>query len=292
MAHYRNKSKENFDGLFESLEKYGTKIPPEFKAKIEDQLNNRLNYEPKIGVFGKTGVGKSSLCNAIFGQDICPISDIKACTREPQEIFLSVGSKGLKLLDVPGVGESGERDKEYDELYRKLLPELDLILWVLKGDDRAFSSDEQFYKKIVRPYIQAGKPFFIVINQVDKIEPFRDWDVPNRRPGGKQATNIDEKHRAVSGYFELPMAQVLTVSANEKYRLIELVDAIIHSLPNDKKLVVLKQVAEENRSENAKREAESGFLDTVVEVVKGVVGIVADVVFAKAASFIKSLWPW
>ncbi|MFI3217673.1 MAG: 50S ribosome-binding GTPase [Methylococcales bacterium] len=289
-------SNASYDELFESLEKQGIKIPPEFKSKIENQLNNRLNYEPKIGVFGKTGVGKSSLCNAVFGRDVCPISDVKACTREPQEVFLSIGNKGLKLLDVPGVGESGERDREYEELYKKLLPELDLVLWVLKGDDRAFSSDEQFYKKLVRPYIHAGKPFFIVINQVDKIEPFRDWDVQNRKPSGKQATNIDEKHRAVSDYFELPMTQVLTVSANEKYRLIELVDAVIHALPNDKKIVVLKQVAEENRSEGAKKEAKRGFWNTVVDVVKDVAGIAIDglkeVVKGGFGGLIKSLFSW
>jgi len=283
-------SAANYQGLFETLEKQGIKIPPEFKAKIEDQLNNKLNYEPRIGVFGKTGVGKSSLCNAVFGQDVCSISDVKACTREPQEIFLSIGGKGLKLLDVPGVGESGERDTEYAKLYEKLFPELDLILWVLKGDDRAFSSDEQFYKKIVRPYIQAGKPFFMVINQVDKIEPLREWDEKNRRPGGKQATNIDEKHRAVSGYFELPMAQILTVSANEKYRIVELVDAIIHALPNDKKIIVLKQVAEENRSESAKKEAESGWWDTVKEVVKNVVDVAVSYVVDKVSSWMP--WNW
>ncbi|WP_353258595.1 GTPase family protein [Prochlorothrix hollandica] len=278
----------NYEGLFETLEKQGIHIPPELKAKIEDQLNNKLNYEPKIGIFGKTGVGKSSLCNAVFGQDVCPISDVEACTRQPQEVFLRIGGKGLKLLDVPGVGESGERDKEYADLYKKLFPELDLILWVLKGDDRAFSSDEQFYKEIVRPYIQAGKPFFMVINQVDKIEPLREWDEKNKRPGGKQAANIDAKHRSVSGYFELPMAQVLTVSANEKYRLVELVDAIIHALPKDKKIVLLKQVAEENVSENAKREAESGWLDTVVEVIR----IVADVVTKVGKSLVSWVFSW
>lgn len=282
---------ENYQQLFESLEKQGTKIPPEFKAKIEDQLNNKLNYEPRIGVFGKTGVGKSSLCNAVFGQDVCPISNIEACTRKPQEVFLSIGNKGLKLLDVPGVGENADRDKEYAELYKKLFPELDLILWVLKGDDRAFSSDQQFYKKLVRPYIQEGKPFFMVINQVDKIEPTEDWDRENKRPAGEQATNIDLKHKAVAGYFELPMADVLTISASKKYRLVELVDAIIHGLPKDKKMVVLKQVAEENRSDSAKREAESGWWDTVKEVVENVVGAAVSYVADKIDSWIR--WrPW
>lgn len=257
---------ENYKDLFETLESAGVKITAEYKSTITNKINQILNYEPKVGVFGKTGAGKSSLCNAVFGRDVCQISNIQACTRMPQEIPLSIGSHGLKLLDVPGVGESGERDVEYAELYKNLLPELDLVLWVLKGDDRAFSSDEAFYKKMVRPYVDAGKPFFMVINQVDKIEPFREWDVDNRRPGKQQANNIQEKQRAVAGYFELPISQVLCVSAHEKYGLVELVDAIIHALPNDKKAIVLKDVAEENRSEKAKKEAETGLWDAVKEI--------------------------
>jgi predicted GTPase len=139
-------------------------------------------------------------------------------------------------------------------LYQSLLPELDLILWVLKGDDRAFSSDEEFYNRLIRPYIKVGKPFLIVINQVDKVEPFREWDVENNRPAGKQAINIEEKHKIVAGIFDQPLEHVITVSANEKYRLIELVDAIIHALPNDQKFIVLDKIkhVQEEEMEQAK----------------------------------------
>jgi len=153
--------------LFELLEKQGIKVESAYKTKIEDRLNQIRDYVPKIGVFGKTGVGKSSLCNALFGEDICDISDVNACTRNPQEVILSIGGgAGLKLLDVPGVGETDERDGEYDELYQKLLPELDLIFWVFKGDDRANSSDEKFYNRLIKRYVNAGKPFLAVINQM------------------------------------------------------------------------------------------------------------------------------
>jgi len=128
-------------------------------------------------------------------------------------------------------------------------------LWVLKGDDRAFSSDEQFYKRLIRPYLDAGKPFLIVINQVDKVEPFREWDEKNRRPAGKQAINIEEKHRIVAGIFDRPLEQVITVSANERYHLVELVDAIIHALPDEQKFIVLDKIkhVEEEELEQAKR---------------------------------------
>lgn len=236
----------------------GEKIPQEFKEKIEGKLREMRSYVPKIGVFGKTGVGKSSLCNALFGRDICAISDVEACTRDPQKVLLSFGnSGGLELIDVPGVGESSDRDKEYDELYQNLLPELDLVFWVFKGDDRAAASDEKFYKRLIRRYIDAGKPFIAVINQVDKIEPFREWDVAERKPGAKQSTNIEAKRHNIAGLFDLPLSQVLAISANERFGLVELVDAIVHALPNDKKMVVLEKIKAAEEADIAAKQAEA-----------------------------------
>ncbi|MBW6101324.1 hypothetical protein HTY54_20665 [Escherichia coli] len=40
-------------------------------------------------------------------------------------------------LTCPGVGESRDRDAEYEALYRDILLELDSVLWLIKADDRA-----------------------------------------------------------------------------------------------------------------------------------------------------------
>lgn len=256
----------NYEGLFNQLEKKGIKIAKDQRIRIEEKLNLKLSYEPRIGIFGKTGVGKSSLCNALFGQDISPVSDVEACTREIQDVLLKIGNdKGLKLIDVPGVGENENRDKEYAKLYQKLLPELDVVLWLLKGDDRAFSTDEAFYKGVVKPHLDQGKPFFIVLNQVDKIEPFREWDEENSKPGPKQFKNIEEKINYVSSVFDFPKSKIIAVSANENYNLVSLVDEIVFALPNDKKITFVKTVEKEFVSEKAKIEAEKGFLEVVDE---------------------------
>lgn len=265
----------DFYAIFESA---GISVPPQARQRIEEKMHDINNYQPVIGVMGKTGVGKSSLCNALFGNNICKVSDVEACTRTQQSVTLETGGRGIKLVDVPGVGESRERDDEYRELYQTLIPETDALFWVIKGDDRAFSTDENFYKYIVKPYIDKGKPFFVVLNQVDKIEPFREWDEQQRCPGVNQAHNIEQKRRYVADVFGLPQSQVLAVSAAERYGLVELVDELIYALPNDKKHIVIDKVEEEHRSEQAKKEAENGFFDTVIEVVSTVLGKVVDVV--------------
>ena len=227
-------------------------------------------------MFGKTGSGKSSLCNSLFGQEICPISDVAACTRDTKDVLLKMGQKGIKLIDVPGVGECEKRDEEYAQLYLKLLPELDLVLWLLKGDDRAYSSDEAFYKDIVKPHLDQGKPLLFVVNQADKIEPFREWDEKNHEPGPKQLQNIDRKVNEVRSYFDVPTSKIIPVSANERYNLIKLVDEMVFALPPEKRITVFKEVEKELRSEKATKRVKKDFVDTVLDGISGAIEKVMD----------------
>ena len=226
---------------FEQLQSVGLSFTPEQQERISKKLEDALNYTASIGFFGKTGAGKSSLCNAIFGQEAFPVSDVGACTRNPQEELLSFGSGALKLVDVPGVGENEERDAEYAELYNSLMPHLDLILWVIKGDDRAFISDISFYNKIVKNYID-DKPFFIVLNQVDCINPLREWDLNTHKPSSKQKENIENKVKYVSAQFDVPESHIIPVSANERYNLEELVDEIVFALPKEQVVTLAKYI--------------------------------------------------
>lgn len=256
--------------FLETLKKIDINFTKEEADRINAKVTDILTYTPRIGVFGKTGVGKSSLCNALFGKEICKVSDVEACTREPQDVLLELGKgKGITLLDVPGVGENQERDLEYSELYQSLIPELDVILWVLKGDDRAFSVDIDFYLNVVKPHIKDGKPFVFVLNQIDKIEPFREWDVENRTPSQKQSENIEIKISSVASEFSVKRSSVVPVSAEEKFGLVKLIDEIIFSLPDEKKLSLAKEVPEENLSSEAKREAEISFSKVVSNIISG-----------------------
>lgn len=283
-----NSANEEF---YEQLKKNGVNVSPEQRAQINNRLSNILNYEPRIGVFGKTGVGKSSLCNALFGMDICPISDVEACTRNTKEVILNLGGSGIKLIDVPGVGESSERDEEYGRLYSELLPELDLVLWLIKSDDRALASDENFYKNVVKPHIDEGKPFFFVLNQVDKIEPFREWDEEKHEPGSRQFQNIDRKVKDVAKFFDVASSSVIPVSANEKYNLTELVDRFVRALPKEKKITVFRSVNEEFQSKATGEHVKKSFLEVAGEVVCTVVETTGRVV-EKALDVVERAGEW
>lgn len=57
--------------LSAQVKSYLTFLPEEIRQKILEHLHGVIHYEPVIGIMGKSGTGKSSLCNAIFQSRIC-----------------------------------------------------------------------------------------------------------------------------------------------------------------------------------------------------------------------------
>lgn len=203
----------------------GNHISDEMVNNLEDKIAELGEFIPTVGIFGKTGVGKSSLCNALFGKDTAKVDDINACTREPQEIFIKIteAGSGIKLIDLPGVGESQFRDAEYSKLYSQWIPKLDLIVWVIRADDRTFTVDELFYDNIVKQHIDSKKtPFLVIINQVDKINPMREWDDFNKRPGHSQMKIIGERTEWAANKFSIQSSQIVAISAYETHRSLKI----------------------------------------------------------------------
>lgn len=266
----------------------------ELLKKIKEEIRRIRTYVPKVAIFGDTGVGKSSLCNALFGRDIAKISDVEACTREPQEVLIQNqnGDGGINLIDVPGVGEDPERHSEYLKLYKSLLPELDLIIWAIKADDRKYASAIDVYQKILEPNLK-NCPVIFVITQVDKIEPYRDWDIDNNKPGKKQEDSIIRKINDISSRFNTPTNKIIPISSNDKYNLVELVNKVVEVLPNEKKSSFVREAKEENISEEAVKNSEKGLWDSITEtfgeVIDSVKDVVVDVIVATAPKVVKTV---
>ncbi|HFZ1164524.1 TPA: GTPase family protein [Klebsiella pneumoniae] len=287
---------QKLDGL-KAFEQPLSSLPHPLRKLILARLRSLTQYEPVIGIMGKTGVGKSSLCNALFQGEVTPVSDVKACTRDVLRFRLCNGNHSLMVVDLPGVGESEQRDEEYTALYRHILPELDLVLWVIKTDDRALSVDEHFYRKVMLAYQQR---VLFVVNQADKAEPCHQWNTTSNTPSHSQQSTIEAKRSAVQQLF-LPHHPVCVVSARTGWGLDAMVEAMMLSLPDRATSPLTTQLHGRLCTGSLKKEARERFSNAVDEMIGTVesssflpapVRAVIRTVREAVVSVARAVWDW
>ncbi|MCX8992113.1 GTPase family protein [Citrobacter portucalensis] len=244
-----------FEGL-QLLQHSLSNLPHWASERILQQINQLTDYEPVIGIMGKTGSGKSSLCNALFTGEISPVSDVTACTREPLRFRLQVGKRFMTLVDLPGVGESERRDTEYATLYRKQLPQLDLVLWLIKGDDRALAVDEHFYRQVIGEAYRHKVLF--VISQSDKVEP----TCGGEKLSTEQKRNISLKICLLHELFQ-PVNPVCAVSIRLQWGLRMMAERMIRCLPREASSQVAVQLSAPLRTDAVNKKARDDFGETV-----------------------------
>lgn len=253
---------QKLDGL-KALEQPLASLPHPLRKLILARLRSLTQYEPIIGIMGKTGVGKSSLCNALFHGEVTPVSDVKACTRDVLRFRLCNGNHSLMVIDLPGVGESEQRDEEYTALYSHILPELDLVLWVIKTDDRALSVDEHFYRKVMLAHQHR---VLFVVNQADKAEPCHQWNTTSNTPSHSQQSTIEAKRSAVQQLF-MPHHPVCVVSARTGWGLDAMVETMMRSLPDRATSPLTTQLHGRLCTEPVKKQARERFGHAVDEMI-------------------------
>lgn len=241
-----------------------SRLPGVLLDELVERLLQCVHYEPVIGIMGKSGAGKSSLCNTLFRFPPANVDAVKGCTRRAQQYKISDGLHALNIIDFPGIGETPTLDKMYARLYQHWLNKLDLIVWVLKADDRAWNDDIRCYRQLMSHGADPTR-FIFVLSQADKIEPCREWDVINHHPSLHQQKNLQEKVAQVNAVFS-PVHPVLAVSVPEGFNIGLWVEALMTALPDKASSAVTSQLESVYRAEKVTTTAQEGFARVVGEI--------------------------
>ncbi|MBS6559914.1 MAG: [FeFe] hydrogenase H-cluster maturation GTPase HydF [Clostridiales bacterium] len=119
-----------------------------------------------IGIFGKRNAGKSSLINAITGQSLAIVSDIKGTTTDPVSKAMELLPLGpVVIIDTPGLDDVGVLGQMRISKTYQVLNKTDIALLVIDGSIGMSKEDEALLEVIKEKKI----PYLIVVNKMDEM---------------------------------------------------------------------------------------------------------------------------
>ncbi|MDV1152862.1 GTPase [Citrobacter freundii] len=258
----------------DALKQHLFHLPGALSDAMVERLLRCVHYEPVIGIMGKSGAGKSSLCNILFSPPPAPVDAVRGCTRRVQRYQVHRGHHTLHLADFPGIAETPELDRQYRRLYRVWSSKLDLTVWALKADDRTWKDDLNCYHELLNAGAEP-EHFLFVLTQADKMEPCREWNEADHQPSPHQSENLLAKTELAATLFAA-VHPVIAVSATENYNLDQWVEALIRALPVNSSSAVSRHLNPEWCTVQVQEAAREGFVS------------VASAIFDEAASVVQT----
>ena len=163
-----------------------------------------------IGIFGKRNAGKSSVINALTGQDLAIVSDIKGTTTDPVLKAMELLPLGpVVMIDTPGLDDEGELGTLRVQKAYQILNKTDIAVLVVDGTVGMTEADHAILKRIKEKKL----PSVVVLNKADIA-------VPDRY---KDAASLG---LAPDDYF-------MWVSASDNSNIYELKELIARLVPAD-----------------------------------------------------------
>lgn len=123
-------------------------------------LSNRIH----IGFFGKTNAGKSSLVNAVTGQDLSVVSHISGTTTDPVTKTMEILPLGpVAVIDTPGFDDSSELGEKRMKRAKDILKKTDIAVLVVDGGKGIADCD----KYLIALFDESNIPYVIAYTKSD-----------------------------------------------------------------------------------------------------------------------------
>lgn len=130
-------------------------------------LNNVASGERvHIGFFGLRNAGKSSLVNAVTGQQLAVVSEVKGTTTDPVKKAMELLPVGpVVIIDTPGIDDEGGLGELRVKKARQMLAKTDVGVLVVDALKGKTTEDENLCEE----FIKRGIPFIVVYNKCDLL---------------------------------------------------------------------------------------------------------------------------
>lgn len=201
----------------------------------KDNEKDNDDDEIRVAVIGRPNVGKSSIVNALLGQERVIVSDVAGTTRDAIDTRFTSNDLSFVLIDTAGMRRKAKIDQPIERysVIRSLraIDRADVILMVIDASDGVTEQD----KKIVGYAHEAGKGVIIVVNKWDLVE-----------KDSKTSLRFTEDIRREMAFLQYaPVVYLSALTKQRIHRLPELVKFVADQHAMRVSTSVLNQVLED-----------------------------------------------
>lgn len=196
----------------------------------EDDDVEEVDHLPRIAIVGQPNVGKSSMLNALVGEERSIVSDISGTTRDSIHTRYNLFGKDFIIVDTAGLRKKGKvhEDLEFYSVIRaiKALDEADIVVLMVDVTDGFTAQDVNIFSLATR----KGKGVVIVVNKWDLVE-------------DKQTMTSVEMERQIKAriapFTDVP---ILFTSVKEKQRIFRAVETALEVAENRQRKIPTSQL--------------------------------------------------
>ena len=212
-------------GTGELLDEIAALIPEEDQAATGD------NEIPKIAIIGQPNVGKSSLLNALIGEERNIVSEIAGTTRDTIHTRYRLFQKDFMLIDTAGIRRKAKvhEDLEFYSVIRaiKALDEADICLLLLDAEKGITAQDLSIFSLAAR----KGKGVVIFVNK---------WDLVDKETNTARDYEKELRNR-IAPFTDVP---IIFGAVIEKQRIFKAVEVALEVYENRQRKVQTSKLNE------------------------------------------------
>jgi hypothetical protein len=143
--------------------------------RLDETIQRSFEQPFSVAVMGQTGVGKSSLLNALFDAGLATDA-VRPCTKAPEVVRRDTPTgQTVEFWDMPGLAESQTADRRYLDMYRSKLLDADLCVWAIHIDTRSVGLERALLGQVLDGLATAERrrllsKFAFVLTKADLLD--------------------------------------------------------------------------------------------------------------------------